>query len=116
MPNTLDGLSADPPSMDSLQRLQREIASGAVNRHRRNCKRNVLCNRPDRFGLAKHRTIERERAAPAALACVAARQFGDVTLTPTTFLIDKEGRILKTYVGEPDFAAVHKLIEKELAG
>jgi len=45
-----------------------------------------------------------------------ARQFGDVTLTPTTFLIDKQGRIIKTYVGEPDFAAVHKLIEKELAG
>ncbi len=45
-----------------------------------------------------------------------ARQFGDVTLTPTTFLIDKQGRIIKTYVGEPDFSAVHKLIEKELAG
>lgn len=45
-----------------------------------------------------------------------ARQFGDVTLTPTTFLIDKQGKIIKTYVGEPDFSAVHKLIEKELAG
>lgn len=45
-----------------------------------------------------------------------ARQFGDVTLTPTTFLIDRQGNILKKYVGEPDFDAVHKLIEKELAG
>lgn len=45
-----------------------------------------------------------------------ARQFGDVTLTPTTFLIDKQGKIIKTYVGAPDFGAVHKLIEKELAG
>lgn len=44
-----------------------------------------------------------------------ARQFGDVTLTPTTFLIDKNGRIIKRYVGEPDFPALHKLIEKELA-
>ncbi|MCA1855709.1 TlpA family protein disulfide reductase [Massilia oculi] len=44
-----------------------------------------------------------------------ARQFGDVTLTPTTFLIDKDGRIIKKYVGEPDFAALHKLLEKELA-
>lgn len=45
-----------------------------------------------------------------------ARQFGDVTLTPTTFLIDKQGNIIKKYVGEPDFATVHKLIAKELAG
>jgi peroxiredoxin len=43
-----------------------------------------------------------------------ARQFGDVTLTPTTFLIDKNGKIIKRYVGEPDFPALHKLIEKEL--
>ena len=45
-----------------------------------------------------------------------ARQFGDVTLTPTTFLIDKHGKIIKRYVGEPEFPALHKLIEKELAG
>ncbi len=44
-----------------------------------------------------------------------ARQFGDVTLTPTTFVIDKNGRIIKEYVGEPDFAALHKLLEKELS-
>ncbi|RZA33132.1 MAG: TlpA family protein disulfide reductase [Lysobacteraceae bacterium] len=44
-----------------------------------------------------------------------AKQFGDVTLTPTTFVIDKQGRIIKQYVGEPDFAALHKLLEKELA-
>ena len=45
-----------------------------------------------------------------------AKQFGDVTLTPTTFLIDKYGKIIKRYVGEPEFPALHKLIEKELAG
>lgn len=44
-----------------------------------------------------------------------ARQFGDVSLTPTTFVIDKQGRIIKQYVGEPDFPTLHKLIEKELA-
>ena len=37
-----------------------------------------------------------------------ARQFGDVTLTPTTFLIDKNGKIIKRYVGEPEFPALHK--------
>lgn len=45
-----------------------------------------------------------------------ARQFGDVTLTPTTFVIGKDGKILKQYVGEPDFAALHLLLQKELAG
>ena len=44
-----------------------------------------------------------------------AKQFGDVSLTPTTFVIDKQGRIIKQYVGEPDFPTLHKLIEKELA-
>ncbi len=43
-----------------------------------------------------------------------AKSFGDVSLTPTTFLIDKEGRIIKRYVGEPDFAALHKLLEQTL--
>jgi len=44
-----------------------------------------------------------------------ARSFGDVRLTPTTYLIDKRGRIVKRYVGEPDFAALHKLVELLLA-
>jgi len=41
--------------------------------------------------------------------------FGPVQLTPTTFLIDKKGAIVKRYVGEPDFAALHALVEKLLA-
>lgn len=45
-----------------------------------------------------------------------ARSFGDVSLTPTTFVIDKNGKIIKRYVGEPKFADLHKLLEKELAG
>ena len=40
-----------------------------------------------------------------------AKAFGDVRLTPTTFVIDKRGGIVKTYVGEPDFAALPGLIE-----
>lgn len=43
-----------------------------------------------------------------------AQGFGDVKLTPTTFLIDKRGEIVKRYVGEPDFAALHQLVEKLL--
>lgn len=44
-----------------------------------------------------------------------ARSFGDVKLTPTTFVIDKKGNIIKRYVGEPEFPSLHQLIEKALA-
>lgn len=44
-----------------------------------------------------------------------AKAWGDVKLTPTTYLVDKQGRIVKRYVGEPDMAALHKLIEELLA-
>lgn len=44
-----------------------------------------------------------------------AQSWGDVKLTPTTYLVDKQGRIVKRFVGEPDFAALHTLIEKLLA-
>jgi len=45
----------------------------------------------------------------------AARAFGDVSLTPTTFVIDRRGTIVKRYVGEPDFAELDRLIEAKLA-
>ncbi|MBI5276940.1 MAG: TlpA family protein disulfide reductase [Burkholderiales bacterium] len=44
-----------------------------------------------------------------------AKAWGDVQLTPTTFLVNKRGEIVKRYVGEPDFAELHRLIEKLLA-
>lgn len=44
-----------------------------------------------------------------------AKSFGDVTLTPTTFVIAKDGTILKRYVGEPDFSQLHTLLQKALA-
>ncbi len=44
-----------------------------------------------------------------------ADSFGNVRLTPTSFLIDRRGRIVERYVGPPDFAALHALIEKLLA-
>jgi len=44
-----------------------------------------------------------------------AKAFGDVPGTPTTFLIDKKGAIVKRFVGEPDFAELHALVEQLLA-
>ncbi|ANN65174.1 peroxiredoxin family protein [Bordetella bronchialis] len=45
----------------------------------------------------------------------AAQAFGDVRLTPTAFLIDKQGRIIKRYLGEYDPKEFHAQIEKALA-
>jgi peroxiredoxin len=43
-----------------------------------------------------------------------AKQFGDVAMTPTTFVIGKDGKILKRYLGEPDFASLHALLQQSL--
>ncbi len=45
-----------------------------------------------------------------------AQAFGNVRLTPTTFIIDRQGRIIQRIVGEPDFAKLHALLEKQLQG
>jgi peroxiredoxin len=45
----------------------------------------------------------------------AAKQFGNVQLTPTTFVIDRNGKILKRYVGEPQFAELDQLLTKALS-
>lgn len=44
-----------------------------------------------------------------------AQAWGDVKLTPTSYVVNKKGEIVKRYVGEPDFAELHALIEKLLA-
>lgn len=44
-----------------------------------------------------------------------AKEWGDVRLTPSTFIVNKRGEIVKSFVGTPDFAALNKLIEKLLA-
>ena len=42
------------------------------------------------------------------------RAFGDIKVTPTTLIADKNGRIVKRIVGEPDFERLHALIERKL--
>ena len=44
-----------------------------------------------------------------------AQAWGEVKLTPTTYLLNRRGEIVKRYVGAPDFAELHRLIEKLLA-
>lgn len=45
-----------------------------------------------------------------------AQAFGDVAVTPTTFVVDAQGQIVKRYVGEPDFGALRRWLKSELAG
>ena len=44
-----------------------------------------------------------------------AKAWGDVKLTPTTYVVNNQGEIVKRYVGAPDFSELHQLIEKLLA-
>jgi len=44
-----------------------------------------------------------------------AQAWGDVKLTPTTYIVNKRGEIVKRYVGAPNFAELHQLVEKLLA-
>jgi protein-disulfide isomerase len=43
------------------------------------------------------------------------RQFGDVNLTPTAFIYDKQGKLLRHTIGELDFPALQQLLNKELS-
>ena len=44
-----------------------------------------------------------------------AKAWGDVKLTPTTFVVNKRGEIVKSFVGPPNFESLHALIEDLLA-
>jgi peroxiredoxin len=43
-----------------------------------------------------------------------ARSFGNVDATPTTFVLDKRGKVVARYVGEPDFGKLDALLESKL--
>ena len=59
-----------------------------------------------------------ERALPFKVALDGdgsiARAFGDVRATPTSFLIDRRGRILKAYLGEPDWRDLYTMVRTAL--
>ena len=64
------------------------------------------------------RVMEFSKALPFKVALdtsgTIAVEFGKVRITPTLFLIDKEGRVLARYVGAPDWERLHELVEREL--
>ncbi|WP_429304165.1 TlpA disulfide reductase family protein [Paraburkholderia sp. GAS199] len=43
-----------------------------------------------------------------------AHAFGDVQLTPTTLVVDRHGKILKRYVGPPDFSQLDAVVAQAL--
>lgn len=45
-----------------------------------------------------------------------AKSWGSVKATPTAFVVDRQGRIVKKYVGEPTAKDLHAVLEKALAG
>jgi len=61
----------------------------------------------------------RRRALPFRVALdlsgEAATGFGGIVGTPTTFVLDRHGRIVKRYLGRPDEQELHALIARVLA-
>jgi peroxiredoxin len=43
-----------------------------------------------------------------------AKRFGEVRATPTSIVLDRRGRIIERYLGEPDWAKLHVLLNKAL--
>lgn len=43
-----------------------------------------------------------------------AKAYGDVAVTPTTFVVNGQGKIIKRYVGEPNFPELRRILAKEL--
>jgi peroxiredoxin len=44
-----------------------------------------------------------------------ARTFGNIRITPTTFVLDKQGRVLRYYIGEPNWKELDGVVETALA-
>ncbi|CAG0951834.1 glutathione peroxidase [Methylophilaceae bacterium] len=44
-----------------------------------------------------------------------AASFNDVRVTPTAFILDKQGRVIRRITGELDFAALRNLLDTQLA-
>lgn len=75
----------------------------------------VAVSKDDR---ARAEAYARETALPFTMAFddgSATQAFGNVRITPTFFLIDKEGRVIKHYIGNARWPELNGLTEKALA-
>ena len=70
-------------------------------------------------GLEQVRAYSEQRRLPFRVAFDAersvSRSYLNTELYPTSVLVDKQGKVLKTYVGIPDFAALYREVDAELA-
>ncbi len=71
-------------------------------------------DRPDRV-LHYARSHELPFTVALDIRGDAARAFGGIRGTPTTFVIDKSGHIVERILGKPDFGRLRALIERKLA-
>lgn len=44
-----------------------------------------------------------------------AASFNNVRVTPTAFILDKQGKVISRIIGELDFVALHQLLDRQLA-
>lgn len=67
---------------------------------------------------ARVRELAGRRSLPYKVAfdadAQAAAAFGNVRLTPTTFIVDRRGRVLKRYVGRVPWAEFDAIVERAL--
>jgi len=63
--------------------------------------------------FAEHRALPFKVALDASGEV--ARRFGNIHITPTTFVLDRNGRVLRRFVGAPDWREFKSLVEKALA-
>jgi len=74
----------------------------------------VAVSKDDR---ARAEAYAREQALPFTVAFddgSAGRAFGNVRITPSYFLIDREGRLIKQYVGRARWAELNDLVDDAL--
>ncbi|HRZ02242.1 MAG TPA: TlpA disulfide reductase family protein [Burkholderiaceae bacterium] len=70
-------------------------------------------DRPD-FVVAYQERVRLPFAVALDLDGSAARGFGEVRATPTTFVIDAQGQVVARYQGQPDFAELERRLVKLL--